>query len=70
VIASPCRRNCCLDLQDVCLGCGRTYQEIIAWHTADDAGRSAILAAAAQRLHQKQQTPSSVPRQSNLDDSN
>jgi uncharacterized protein len=28
--ASPCIRNCCLDAAEVCLGCGRHLQEIIA----------------------------------------
>ncbi|MFY8123363.1 MAG: DUF1289 domain-containing protein, partial [Silanimonas sp.] len=33
--ASPCVRHCCLDEADECLGCGRTLEEIKAWHTAD-----------------------------------
>ena len=28
-LASPCRRQCCLDERDECLGCGRTLQEIV-----------------------------------------
>lgn len=47
--ASPCIRNCCLDAADVCLGCGRHLQEIIAWHQAGRAEREAILARAAAR---------------------
>jgi predicted Fe-S protein YdhL (DUF1289 family) len=47
--ASPCVRNCCLDDADVCLGCGRHLEEILAWHNADAAGRHAILDAAAGR---------------------
>jgi uncharacterized protein len=47
--ASPCVRNCCLDDDDVCLGCGRRLDEILAWHSADDGGRHAILLVAAQR---------------------
>jgi len=68
MIPSPCCRNCCLNMQDVCLGCGRNYQEIIAWHSADDNGKKAILAAAAERL--KQQQSSGIARQTNLDNSN
>ena len=30
-IASPCVRNCCLDENDVCLGCFRTIEEITQW---------------------------------------
>ena len=47
--ASPCVRNCCLDAADVCLGCGRTLQEILAWHQAGQLERAAILARAAAR---------------------
>ncbi len=48
--ASPCVRNCCLDDDDVCLGCGRTLTEILAWHGADAAAKFDILDAAAQRV--------------------
>ncbi len=47
--ASPCVRNCCLDADDVCLGCGRHLQEIIAWQQADRAERAAILERATAR---------------------
>lgn len=46
---SPCVRNCCLDDADVCLGCGRSLQEILRWSAADRAEREAILARAAAR---------------------
>jgi hypothetical protein len=47
--ASPCVRQCCLDEADVCLGCGRTLEEIKAWHTADAEARARILADAEAR---------------------
>jgi predicted Fe-S protein YdhL (DUF1289 family) len=47
--ASPCVRNCCLDAADICLGCGRSLEEILAWHRVDAAGREAIVQAAAVR---------------------
>lgn len=28
---SPCIRQCCLNEQDVCVGCGRSMSEIIQW---------------------------------------
>jgi predicted Fe-S protein YdhL (DUF1289 family) len=31
VISNPCVRNCCLDDDDVCLGCFRTLDEILGW---------------------------------------
>lgn len=46
---SPCVRNCCLDEAEVCIGCGRHVQEILAWSAADDREREAILVRAAAR---------------------
>jgi predicted Fe-S protein YdhL (DUF1289 family) len=48
-VASPCVRNCCLDDDDICLGCHRSIEEIIAWGPADSAERRAILERAARR---------------------
>lgn len=48
-VPSPCIRRCCLDADDICLGCGRHIQEIIRWHEAGDEERRAILAAAGLR---------------------
>ncbi|MCA1804825.1 MAG: DUF1289 domain-containing protein [Xanthomonadaceae bacterium] len=50
-IASPCVRNCCLDEQDICLGCGRSLAEITAWSGSSDHERRAILERAAQRRY-------------------
>ncbi|PAV48320.1 hypothetical protein CK486_07615 [Pseudomonas sp. HAR-UPW-AIA-41] len=47
--ASPCVRQCCLDAQDICLGCGRSLSEILEWGPADAARRHAICAAAQTR---------------------
>ena len=52
-ITSPCVRNCCLDDQDICLGCHRTLEEITAWGEADNARRRAICEAAAERGKQR-----------------
>jgi hypothetical protein len=49
-VDSPCRRQCCLDDQDVCLGCGRTLAEILEWGKADNGRRRQICQAAQQRL--------------------
>jgi len=48
-VESPCVRNCCLDKQDVCLGCGRTVEEIIRWGDASETEKKKILAAAQKR---------------------
>jgi predicted Fe-S protein YdhL (DUF1289 family) len=48
-IASPCVRQCCLDQQDICLGCHRSLDEILAWHTMDQQQKSALLETLQQR---------------------
>lgn len=52
-LASPCIRNCCLDESNVCMGCGRTLAEIVAWGTANDADKAAILARSRERSRQR-----------------
>jgi hypothetical protein len=53
-IASPCVRNCCLDEREVCLGCGRSLDEIKAWSEAGDAERLAILEQAGRRRAERE----------------
>ena len=53
VVSSPCIRNCCLDEDDICLGCYRSLTEICAWGAADDAQRREILHNATQRKQQR-----------------
>lgn len=43
-ISSPCVNNCCLDEDDICLGCGRTVAEIVRWNDATGEEKSEILA--------------------------
>ncbi len=43
-VESPCTRNCCLDENDMCLGCFRILPEIMAWSEADNAQRQHYLA--------------------------
>lgn len=42
-VESPCVRNCCLDEANVCMGCGRTLEEIVRWSQATDAEKTEIL---------------------------
>ena len=53
-IPSPCIRNCCLDEADVCLGCGRSLDEIRVWSEAGDAERLKILDQAALRRAERE----------------
>lgn len=50
---SPCVRNCCLDENDVCMGCGRHIDEILAWHQANGDEREDIIAIAMKRLKER-----------------
>lgn len=45
-VPSPCVRNCCLDDDDICLGCFRSLQEITAWAEATDEQKREILSRA------------------------
>lgn len=53
-ITNPCVRHCCLNEQDVCLGCFRSLSEITGWSKLDESQRTAVLGQAKQRheLHQ------------------
>jgi predicted Fe-S protein YdhL (DUF1289 family) len=42
-IPSPCIRNCCLNEEDVCLGCFRSLTEVVGWADADSPTRQTIL---------------------------
>jgi len=55
---SPCIRNCCLDENDICLGCFRSLTEICAWGEANDTDRQKILEHAGYRKQQRNQDPS------------
>lgn len=50
-LQSPCVRNCCLDEKDVCVGCGRSLEEIRVWSSLDEGQRRAVLEQARIRLH-------------------
>jgi uncharacterized protein len=47
-------RNCCLDEREICLGCGRSLDEIKAWSEASDADRLAILDQATRRRAERE----------------
>ena len=40
---SPCIRNCCLNEEDVCLGCFRVLAEITQWTLVDEKTRRKFL---------------------------
>lgn len=53
-IESPCVRNCCLDSDNICLGCFRSLDEILLWHDSDAEQKRQILAQAKKRRAQRQ----------------
>jgi len=52
-LETPCVRSCCLDDDDVCLGCGRTLEEIREWSCLDENQRRAVLLLAESRRQQR-----------------
>lgn len=48
-IASPCVKKCCLDTNDICLGCFRSLAEIMQWTEVNEATRQCFLDNAKQR---------------------
>src|SRR5262245_14461051 len=46
---SPCNRTCTLDDEQVCLGCGRHVDEIVAWSSMDSAAQWQVIERSAGR---------------------
>ncbi|GGB73399.1 DUF1289 domain-containing protein [Shewanella inventionis] len=49
LVETPCVRQCCLDSNDVCLGCHRSLDEILAWHSMNDQQKVALIEILQQR---------------------
>lgn len=52
-IESPCVRNCCLDDDDICMGCHRTLDEIKAWSSLADDEKQQVLERCELRNNKK-----------------
>jgi uncharacterized protein len=52
-VESPCVRNCCLDENNVCLGCSRSIAEICGWSQATEAEKREILVRCRLRLEER-----------------
>jgi predicted Fe-S protein YdhL (DUF1289 family) len=48
-VQSPCIENCCLNNDNVCLGCFRSIAEIIQWQQMDNSMRLEVLRQAENR---------------------
>jgi predicted Fe-S protein YdhL (DUF1289 family) len=49
-VLSPCVRMCTLDDDDVCVGCGRTLDDIKGWIAMPDEGKRACIEQGHARL--------------------
>ncbi len=49
-IESPCVNVCVLNAEAVCVGCGRSIDEIAEWGQASEARRGIVVEAARERL--------------------
>ena len=47
---SPCVSICALDVDDICIGCYRSADEITDWFLADEEEKEAILERARERM--------------------
>ncbi|SEA18030.1 DUF1289 domain-containing protein [Rubrimonas cliftonensis] len=57
-MASPCVNVCTLHpVSKLCVGCGRTGDEIAAWARLGDAGRAAVMAELPARMAATAQRP-------------
>jgi predicted Fe-S protein YdhL (DUF1289 family) len=43
MVNSPCINICKLDISRICIGCGRTIDEIAAWTAMNDREKIAVL---------------------------
>lgn len=50
---SPCVSNCCLDLDDICLGCFRSLEEILHWRDSSEVQKRQILKLCTARGEQR-----------------
>jgi predicted Fe-S protein YdhL (DUF1289 family) len=48
-IASPCVRNCCLTADDICIGCFRHINEILAWKSYKNDEKKVVITTCRQR---------------------
>lgn len=53
-VASPCIGNCCLDRDDICLGCFRHINEITQWRDfSHDEKRETLVKCSTRKIETK-----------------
>ncbi|MDB5976465.1 MAG: hypothetical protein JWR07_3225 [Nevskia sp.] len=63
-VPSPCIDVCSLDDKDICLGCGRHIDEIVAWSNSAPEVKLRVVAVARERLATMKVWPPSRSAQS------
>jgi predicted Fe-S protein YdhL (DUF1289 family) len=53
IVESPCVRNCCLNADDICLGCLRHLSEITGWQSFTTQEKIAVLVKCKERENNK-----------------
>lgn len=48
-IYKPCIKKCCLNEDDICLGCFRTFNDMLAWSKASTQDKKIMLLKAEKR---------------------
>jgi predicted Fe-S protein YdhL (DUF1289 family) len=48
-VSSPCVRNCCLNAEDICIGCFRHINEILAWTNYKTDEKRVVVTTCIQR---------------------
>jgi predicted Fe-S protein YdhL (DUF1289 family) len=63
-VISLCVRNCCLDQQDICMGCFRHLDEIVGWQERSVKEKLAIKELCQQRrvAFENQRDTSQAPK--------
>ena len=62
MIESPCVKICAMDaVSGLCMGCGRTLDEIARWGGLSDAERAEVMRALPEREAQVNRSASQLP---------
>jgi len=48
-IEKPCIKKCTLNEEDICMGCFRTFEDMLKWHKSSVKEKEAMLFAARNR---------------------
>lgn len=61
-ISRPCIRKCCLNDDDICMGCFRTLDDMRVWHKSSDEEKLEMLKVASMRKIEMKKGQSQKPQ--------